>query len=55
MGGRPRWSCQLVWLAAQEHTGENIGETPTHTILIDLKGAFAGEIAADALGPVSSK
>jgi beta-alanine degradation protein BauB len=43
---------QAVWLAAQEHAGTNIGDTPTHTIFIELKGAAAG-IPGDvaALGP----
>ena len=26
-----------VWLPAQRHSGENIGTTPTHTILVELK------------------
>jgi hypothetical protein len=26
------------WLPAQEHHGENIGETPTHVIFVELKG-----------------
>ena len=25
------------WLAAQEHAGENTGETPTHVIFVELK------------------
>ena len=25
------------WLPAQQHSGENIGETPTHVIFIELK------------------
>ena len=25
------------WLPAQEHHGENIGETPTHVIFVELK------------------
>jgi quercetin dioxygenase-like cupin family protein len=41
-----------VWLPAQEHAGENIGDTPTHTILIELKGAAAGERSDVSLGPV---
>ena len=41
-----------VWLPNQEHSGENIGDTPTHTILIELKGAAAGERSSDSLGPV---
>ena len=47
-------SGQAVWLAAQEHAGTNIGDTPTHTILIELKGASAGELSDAALGPVTS-
>ena len=32
------------WLPAQEHHGENIGDTPTHVIFIELKqpGMFSG-------------
>jgi quercetin dioxygenase-like cupin family protein len=40
-----------VWLPAQRHFGENIGDTPTHTVLVELKGAAAGEISDTALGP----
>lgn len=39
-----------VWLPAQRHTGHNIGTTPTHTILVELKGLAAG-VPAAALGP----
>lgn len=42
---------QAVWIPAQRHAGENTGETPTHTILIELKGASAGEIGSGPLGP----
>ena len=28
---------ETVWLPAQTHYGTNIGSTPTHTILIELK------------------
>jgi quercetin dioxygenase-like cupin family protein len=42
---------QVVWLPAQVHAGRNIGTTPTHTILIELKGAAAGELGGTALGP----
>ena len=45
-------SGQAVWLPAQRHSGENTGETPTHTILVELKGAAAGEQGSDTLGPV---
>lgn len=28
-----------AWLPAQQHAGENIGETPTHAIFVELKDA----------------
>ena len=28
-----------TWLPAQEHAGHNIGDTVTHTIFVELKGA----------------
>ncbi|GAB3126580.1 cupin domain-containing protein [Glaciibacter psychrotolerans] len=42
---------QAVWLPAQRHAGTNTGGTPTHTILVELKGAAAGEISDGPLGP----
>jgi quercetin dioxygenase-like cupin family protein len=27
------------WLPAQQHAGENIGDTPTHAVFVELKGA----------------
>lgn len=39
---------QALWLPAQVHSGRNIGRTPTHTILVELKQAGAG------MGPESS-
>jgi quercetin dioxygenase-like cupin family protein len=42
---------QAVWLPAQRHSGENTGTTPTHTILVELKGAAAGEPSGGDLGP----
>ncbi len=42
---------QAVWLPAQRHAGENIGSTPTHTILVELKGDSAGAIDGAAVGP----
>ena len=44
-------SGQAGWLPAQRHSGENTGTTPTHTILIELRGAAAGEQTAGTLGP----
>ena len=42
---------RAVWLPAQRHAGENIGATPTHTILIELKGDAAGVVDSHVLGP----
>lgn len=40
------------WLGAQEHVGENIGDTATHSIFIELKEPAAAAPAAEApLGP----
>lgn len=38
-----------AWLPAQEHSGENIGGTPTHVLFVELKDPGAGR--ADGLGP----
>ena len=38
------------WLPAQEHAGENIGDTPTHVIFVELKENGAGA-ASGGLGP----
>jgi len=38
------------WLPAQQHAGENIGDTETHVLFVELKsGSPSG--AAEALGP----
>ncbi len=42
---------QALWLPAQRHAGENTGHTPTHTIFVELKGAAAGVVSDDAVGP----
>jgi hypothetical protein len=39
---------QARWLAAQEHSGENIGDTETHTIFVELKDPSR---MSDELGP----
>ncbi|GAA2942983.1 hypothetical protein GCM10010458_30220 [Microbacterium luteolum] len=44
-------SGQAVWIPAQRHSGENTGTTPTHTILVELKGDAAGEQSSGTLGP----
>jgi hypothetical protein len=41
---------QVRWLSAQEHAGENVGDTETHSIFIELKEPGAGA-QAGALGP----
>ena len=41
------------WLPAQEHHGENIGETPTHVIFVELKepAATVADSAQTRIGP----
>ena len=39
------------WLPAQQHSGHNIGDTPTHVILVELKSSLAAPASAGALGP----
>ena len=38
------------WLDAQTHSGENVGDTPTHVLFVELKGS-APRPDATALGP----
>jgi quercetin dioxygenase-like cupin family protein len=42
-----------TWLPAQEHSGENIGDAPTHTVFVELKEPVPGQApaAGDAVGP----
>jgi quercetin dioxygenase-like cupin family protein len=42
---------QAVWLPAQRHAGENIGVTPTHTVLIELKQSQIVPSQTGELGP----
>lgn len=43
------------WLPAQSHSGENTGDTETHTIFVELKEPAAGPVDdAEPLGPASS-
>ena len=39
------------WLPAQEHSGENIGETETHVLFVELKDGAAQGPGTAALGP----
>jgi hypothetical protein len=38
------------WLPAQTHHGENIGETPTHVLFVELKPGSSGSDVSDAVG-----
>lgn len=38
------------WLPAQQHSGENIGDTPTHVLFVELKERADG-MAGTYLGP----
>jgi hypothetical protein len=41
-----------AWLPAQEHHGENIGQTPTHVLFVELKEPTpARSTPEDSLGP----
>ena len=57
VGGRTREvtleAGQVRWLDAQNHTGENVGDTETHVIFVELKEPrpAGGETAPAALGP----
>ncbi len=44
-------AAEAVWLPAQEHSGD----TPTHTILIELEGQAAGERSDAVLDPVRAE
>lgn len=39
------------WLSAQEHAGENIGDSETHVIFVELKEPGGASRGAGALGP----
>ena len=39
------------WLPAQQHAGENIGDTQTEVIFVELKDGSAGRTGTGALGP----
>jgi len=41
---------EVRWLGAQTHSGENIGETPTHVVFVELKEG-ARSSAPATLGP----
>ena len=39
------------WLPAQQHHGENIGDTPTHVLFVELKGGTSVASPAGGIGP----
>jgi quercetin dioxygenase-like cupin family protein len=42
---------RVNWLPAQQHLGENIGDTPTHALFVELKGNGADPGSPAGLGP----
>jgi hypothetical protein len=40
-----------TWLPAQEHSGENIGDTETHTLFVELKEPGGSPVADPRIGP----
>jgi beta-alanine degradation protein BauB len=40
---------EIRWLDAQTHSGENIGDTPTHVVFVELKESGGG--GTGSLGP----
>jgi hypothetical protein len=38
------------WLDAQTHSGENVGDTPTHVVFVELK-SLGSAPAGESLGP----
>lgn len=40
-----------AWLPAQQHSGENIGDTPTHVLFVELKEAGPEQPDDVYLGP----
>jgi hypothetical protein len=43
----------VSWLPAQQHHGENIGDTETHVLFVELKGSTTGSGAGGGIGPAS--
>jgi beta-alanine degradation protein BauB len=42
---------QIRWLDAQVHSGENVGESATHVLFVELKEPSPGSTAPPRLGP----
>ena len=46
---------RAVWIAAQEHSGENIGTTETHSLFVELKEPTGdGRASGGGLGPAGA-
>jgi quercetin dioxygenase-like cupin family protein len=43
------------WLPAQQHAGENIGDSETHTIFVELKGRDGRSPSDSGIGPVGAE
>jgi quercetin dioxygenase-like cupin family protein len=39
------------WVPAQQHAGENIGDTETHTIFVELKEPLGEPTSTERIGP----
>jgi beta-alanine degradation protein BauB len=39
------------WLPAQRHSGENIGDRPTHALFVELEGGGPADPRTEHLGP----
>jgi hypothetical protein len=42
---------EVRWLDRQRHAGENIGDTPSHAVFVELKDPAPGTPPPGALGP----
>jgi len=42
---------QVRWVGAQEHSGENIGDTVTHSVFVELKEPARAVTGPAVLGP----
>jgi quercetin dioxygenase-like cupin family protein len=45
---------RVNWLPAQQHLGENIGDTPTRALFIELKNVGADTATPPGLGPITA-
>lgn len=42
---------EVRWLDAQVHSGENVGQSPTHVLFVELKEGSGATASSQALGP----